>query len=89
MNGLGEGGLGLQSDDGRGCATCVKDRKESLALVHLLKIEFHAAIIVVPCVLSDLPLTLWWIITWRLRLFLYLISFLLFPCASVWENTRG
>ena len=23
------------------------------------------------------------------RLFLYLISFLLFPCASVWENTRA
>ena len=24
-----------------------------------------------------------------LRLFLYLIPFLLFPCASVWENTRS
>ena len=27
--------------------------------------------------------------SYRLRLFLYLISFLLFPYASVWENTRA
>ena len=27
--------------------------------------------------------------SYLLRLFLYLISFLLFPCASVWENTRA
>ena len=27
--------------------------------------------------------------SYLLRLFLYLVSFLLFPCASVWENTRA
>ena len=27
--------------------------------------------------------------SYLLRLFVYLISFLLFPCASVWENTRA
>ena len=27
--------------------------------------------------------------SYLLRLFLYLISFLLFPCSSVWENTSA
>ena len=40
---------------------CVKDWKESRALVHMFLIEFHAAIIAWPCVLLDHPPWLWWL----------------------------
>ena len=47
-----------------------------------------------PCGLLFLSCPLYFFPYWRLSsyllpLFLYLISFLLFPCASVWENTRA
>ena len=42
-----------------------KDRKEWIALVHKLMIEFHAAIFAWPCVLWDRLPTIWWIINWR------------------------
>ena len=40
---------------------CAKDRKEWRALVHMSLNEFHAAIFVWHCVLSDRPPVLWWL----------------------------
>ena len=41
------------------------DKKGWKALVHMLMIEFNAAIFAWYNVLLDHPHTLWWIITWR------------------------
>ena len=42
---------------------CVIYRKKRRALVHVWMIEFNAAIFAWPCVISDRPRALWWIIT--------------------------
>ena len=44
-----------QMNDSEGCA------KERRAVMHMLLIEFHAAIFALPCVLSDGPPVLWWL----------------------------
>ena len=44
---------------------CVKDRKEWRGLMHVQMIKFNAAIFARPCVLSDRPPALGWIVTWR------------------------
>ena len=41
---------------------CAIDRKEWRALVHVLLNEFHAAIFAFPCVFSDRPPMLWWLL---------------------------
>ena len=56
-----EGGLRQQRNDGEGCATMAKDRKEWRALVHMSLNEFHAAIFAWHYVLSDRPPVLWWL----------------------------
>ena len=55
-----EGGLGLQRNDGGGCADR-NDRKEWRAQVHIQLNEFHSGIFAWPCVISDSPPVLWWL----------------------------
>ena len=40
---------------------CAKGRKVWRALVHMYLNEFHAAMFVLPCVLSNHPPVLWWL----------------------------
>ena len=61
----------------RGVATPREDRPELYSLGLGLNFFVHVLLL---SMLTDLFLSL---------LFLCLISFLLFPCASVWENTRA
>ena len=42
---------------------CPKDLREFRALVHMKLNEFDAVIFAWPCVLSDRPLVLWWLLS--------------------------
>ena len=53
--------LGNRSMTVEAARQCEKDRKERRALIHMQLNEFHAAIFVLPCVLSDRPPALWWL----------------------------
>ena len=60
-----DGGLGQQRDDGGGCATMKREGVESTGtVVHTKMIEFHVAFLLGSCILSDHPLSVWWLITW-------------------------
>ena len=55
------GSRGMMVEAARQCA---KYRKKWRALVHMMMIELNSAILGLPCVLSDRPPELWWIILW-------------------------
>ena len=55
---MGLGNRGMTVEAARQCA---KDRKELGALVHMYLNEFHEAIFVWTCVLSDRPPMIWWL----------------------------
>ena len=58
-----------------------------LLLYFLIRMWYAVWISFFSCLLCFFPYSR--LSSYILRLFLYLISFLLFPCSSVWENTRA